>query len=82
MSEKPPPEHEGDDWKAAEKALAEARGLKGSQRFEALKRAGQLRYDAHKKRQENVSIKLPGRNDHGAKNEASIDGVRDDGEGT
>ena len=49
MPEKPPPENEFDDWKAAERALAEARGLQGSQRFEALKRAGQLRYDAHKK---------------------------------
>jgi hypothetical protein len=52
MPEKPPPENEIDDWKAAERALAEARRLQGSQRFEALKRAGQLRYDAHKKHHE------------------------------
>jgi hypothetical protein len=39
------------DWEAAEGALAEARNLRGSPRFAALKRAGQLRYDAHKRRQ-------------------------------
>jgi len=49
MPEKPPPKNEDDDWKVAEKALEEARRLKGPQRIEALKRAGQLRYDAHKK---------------------------------
>lgn len=54
MLEKPPPGTENDDdWKAAEKALAEARSLRGSQRIEALKRAGRLRYDAHKRRLEN-----------------------------
>jgi hypothetical protein len=37
------------DWKAAELALAEARLLRGSRRIEALKIAGQLRYDAHKR---------------------------------
>jgi hypothetical protein len=52
VPEKSAPETEIDaDWNAAEAALAEARSLRGSQRFEALKRAGQLRYDAHKRRQ-------------------------------
>jgi hypothetical protein len=48
MSGKPP--HEDDDWIAAEEALAEARQIQGPERFDALKKAGQLRYDAHKKR--------------------------------
>jgi len=48
MSGKPP--HEDDDWTAAEAAFAAAREIQGPERFEALKKAGQLRYDAHKKR--------------------------------
>jgi hypothetical protein len=82
MPERPPQDEEDDDWKAAEKALAEARRLQGSQRFEALKRAGQLRYDAHKKRHENepaLKFNRPRRDDRGAENEAAIDSR--DGEG-
>jgi hypothetical protein len=48
MSRKPP--REDVDWKAAEEALAAARQMQGPERFGALKKAGQLRYDAHKKR--------------------------------
>jgi hypothetical protein len=44
------PRDAGDEgWKAAEQALAEARALRGPQRIEALKRAGQMRYDAHQR---------------------------------
>ncbi len=40
-----------EDWKAAEAALEAARRLPaGAKRFEALKKAGQLRYDADQKR--------------------------------
>jgi hypothetical protein len=39
------------DWKAAEAALEAARQLPpGVKRFEALKKAGQLRYNADRKR--------------------------------
>jgi hypothetical protein len=82
MPEKPPQGKQDDDWLAAEKALAEARGLKGSQRIEALKRAGQLRYDAHKKRHEkepSLMLKLRRRNDRRAENKAAIDSGTDDG---
>ena len=84
MPEKPPPKNENDDWKAAEKALEEA--LKGPQRIEALKRAGQLRYDAHKKlREKEATLKVELRrlsNDRGAENEAAVDGGTEDGEET
>ncbi|MDT7810350.1 MAG: hypothetical protein QOJ42_266 [Acidobacteriaceae bacterium] len=72
----PPPASGEDDWNAAQKALAEARAMQGSQRFEALKRAGQLRYDAHKKRQETEpksKVKLPRQNDLGIENNSAID---------
>ena len=86
MPEKPPPKNEDDDWKAAEKALEEARRLKGSQRFEALKRAGQLRYDAHKKlREKEATLKVELRrlsNDRGVENEAAVDSGTEDGEET
>jgi hypothetical protein len=40
-----------EDWEAAEAALEAARQLPlGAERSEALRKAGQLRYDAHKKR--------------------------------
>ena len=40
-----------DEWRAAEAALANAQRLPGGpERIEALKRAGQLRYDADKRR--------------------------------
>jgi hypothetical protein len=40
-----------EDWRAAEAALKAARQLPaGVERFEALKKAGQLRYNADKKR--------------------------------
>jgi hypothetical protein len=82
MPEKPPPKNEDDDWKAAEKALEEARRLKGSQRFEALKRAGQLRYDAHKKLREKEAVELRRlSNDRGAENEV-VDSGTQDGEET
>jgi hypothetical protein len=80
MPEKPPRTNEDDDWKAAEKALEEARGLKGSQRIEALKRAGQLRYDALKKRREpSLKLELCRPNDRGAENGAD-DSRTDNGE--
>jgi Tfp pilus assembly protein PilX len=67
------PTHEGEeaaDWKAAKLALAEARQLTGSQRIEALKRAGQLRYDAHKKllreREQDLKLMDAGSNESGA----------------
>jgi hypothetical protein len=86
MPEKPPPKNENDDWKAAEKALEEARRLKGPQRIEALKRAGPLRYDAHKKlREMEATLKVELRrlsNDRGAENEAAVDGGTEDGEET
>ena len=83
MPEKPPPKNEDDDWNAAEKALEEARRLKGSQRFEALKRAGQLRYDAHKKLREKEAVELRRlSNDRGAENEAAVDSGTEDGEET
>jgi hypothetical protein len=83
MPERPPQDEEDDDWKAAEKALEEARRLKGSQRFEALKRAGQLRYDAHKKLREKQAVELRGlSNDRGAENEAAVDSGTEDGEET
>ena len=47
MSGKPP--HDDEDWIAAEEAFAAARQLQGPERFDALKRAGQLRFDAHQK---------------------------------
>jgi len=84
MPEKPPPKNEDDDWKVAEKALEEA--LKGPQRIEALKRAGQLRYDAHKKlREKEATLKAELRrlsNDCGVENEAAVDGGTEDGEET
>jgi len=84
MPEKPPPKNEDDDWKVAEKALEEA--LKGPQRIEALKRAGQLRYDAHKKlREKEATLKVELRrlsNDCGVENEAAVDGGTEDGEET
>jgi hypothetical protein len=75
MPEKPPSEAEDYDLWIAEKALADALKLKGSQRFEALKRAGKLRYDAHKKRHENETSKINfrGRNDSATENESAID---------
>ena len=40
-----------EEWKAAEAALAAAQKMPGGpERFEALKRAGQLRYEADKRR--------------------------------
>jgi hypothetical protein len=42
-----PRDADDEGWKAAEQALAEARALRGPQRIEALKRAGQIPYDAH-----------------------------------
>jgi hypothetical protein len=40
-----------EEWRAAEAALADAQKLPGgSERIEALKRAGQLRYEADKRR--------------------------------
>ena len=84
MPEKPPPKNEDDDWKVAEKALEEA--LKGPQRIEALKRAGPLRYDAHKKlREKEATLKVELRrlsNDRGVENEAAVDGGTEDGEET
>jgi hypothetical protein len=47
MSGKPP--HEDDDWIAAEAAFAAACEIQGPERFDALKKAGQLRYHAHQK---------------------------------
>ena len=47
MSGKPP--YEDEDWIAAENAFAAACQIQGPERFDALKRAGQLRYDAHQK---------------------------------
>jgi hypothetical protein len=44
-----PRDADDEGWKAAEQALAEARALRGPQRIEALKRAGQMRYDAHQR---------------------------------
>jgi hypothetical protein len=41
---------EDEDWRAAETALSEARRLSGAQRYEALLRAGRLRYDADRLR--------------------------------
>jgi hypothetical protein len=86
MPEKPPPKNEDDDWKAAEKALEEARGLKGSQRIEALKRAGQLRYDAHRKlREKEAILKFELRrlsNNRWAENETAVDSGTEDGEET
>lgn len=79
-------QNEDDDCKAAEKALEEARRLKGSQRIEALKRAGQLRYDAHKKlREKEATLKVELHrlsNDRGAENEAAVDGGTEDSEET
>jgi hypothetical protein len=85
MPEKPPRTNEDDDWKAAEKALEEARALKGSQRIEALRRAGQLRYDAHKKRPEKeptLKVRLRRPNDRGTDKGVAIDSGTDDGEET
>jgi ribosomal protein L19E len=42
---------EDDGWEAAQKALDQARRLTGAGRFEALRQAGQLRFDADKRRQ-------------------------------
>jgi hypothetical protein len=42
---------EDDGWEAAQKALEQARRLTGAGRVEALRRAGQLRFDADKRRQ-------------------------------
>jgi hypothetical protein len=50
---------EDQDWQAAEKALAEARNLRGSRRIEALKRAGRLRYDAHKELLKKEPLSMP-----------------------
>jgi|HubBroStandDraft_5_1064220.scaffolds.fasta_scaffold2599633_1 hypothetical protein len=45
------PDTAEEDWKAAEAALEAARRLPaGGERVEALKKAGQLRYNADKKR--------------------------------
>jgi hypothetical protein len=46
------PRKTDDDWIAAQAALEAARQLPvGAERFEALKKAGQLRYDADRKRE-------------------------------
>jgi hypothetical protein len=42
---------EDDGWEAAQKALEQARRLTGAGRVEALRQAGQLRFDADKRRQ-------------------------------
>jgi hypothetical protein len=51
MPAKKKPSNTDDDWEAAQAALEAARQLPvGAERFEALKKAGQLRYDADRKR--------------------------------
>jgi hypothetical protein len=45
------PDTSDEDWDAAEAALEAARRLPaGAERFEALKKAGQLRFDADRKK--------------------------------
>jgi hypothetical protein len=44
-----PRDAEDESWKAAEQALAKERALRVPQCIEALKRAAQMRYDAHQR---------------------------------
>jgi hypothetical protein len=39
-----------EEWQAAEKALRAARQMVGSDRYDALRKAGQMRYDADRLR--------------------------------
>ena len=51
MPTKKPINNADEDWEVAQAALEAARQLPaGAERFEALRKAGQLRYDADRKR--------------------------------
>jgi hypothetical protein len=54
-----------EDWEMAQAALEAARQLPASaERFEALKKAGQLRYEADKKRNEQSGPQPESRREH------------------
>jgi hypothetical protein len=54
-----------EDWEMAQAALEAARQLPASaERFEALKKAGQLRYEADKKRNERSGPRPESRREH------------------
>jgi hypothetical protein len=56
-----------EEWQAAEAALRAAQKLPGGiERFEALRKAGQLRYDADKRRRE-IRNEVGGGESNGAK---------------
>jgi hypothetical protein len=57
------PDFNEEDWQAAEQALATAQGMPvGPERIAALKRAGQMRFDAFRRKQEDLLLR--GENDH------------------
>ena len=54
MTTKTDKQSDDEEWRAAEAALAAAREIPvGPERIEALKRVGQLRYEADKRRRSN-----------------------------